>query len=245
MVKNSQLYSKVVKCLLRIISYIIIIFFYNVCFSKQPNSFQQAKAQASKIFLMHQQTLYCGCLYNKKNQIDLDSCNMQSASPIKRASRMEWEHIMPAENFGKNMSCWKERICIRNGKRYKGRKCCERISPEFRHREAELYNLWPAEGLINQVRENYLYSEINKTSNYYGCRFKVDKKHHQVEPDDRVKGLVARANLFMKKKYHIKLSKEQDNLYNEWNKKFPPMDWEKVWAKKVAEIEGYENPFIN
>ncbi len=111
--------------------------------------------------------------------------------------------------------------------------------------EAELYNLWPAEGIINLVRSNYHYSKTDKNLNYYGCRFSVDKENHLVEPDDSVKGLVARANLFMKKKYHIKLSSQQHKLFTEWNKKFPPMDWEKVWARKVAEIEGYDNPFIN
>lgn len=37
---------------------------------------------------------------------------------------------------------------------YKGRKCCEKIDATFQRAEAELYNLWPAEGLVNQARAN-------------------------------------------------------------------------------------------
>ena len=170
---------------------------------------------------------------------------MQSASSIKRARRVEWEHMMPAENFGNHFPCWREPLCTKkNGKQYKGRACCERIDPEFRHAEAELYNLWPAVGLVNQARSNYRYSPVQPNTLFYGCSISIDKSARKVEPADSVKGIVARANLFMAQHYAIRLSDQQQQLFTAWSKQFPPSVWEKEWAAHVAQTEGYTNPYI-
>lgn len=50
-----------------------------------------------------------------------------------RAKRVEWEHVMPAHNFGKHLPCWK------NG----GRKACKK-DPLFIRMEADIMNLVPA-----------------------------------------------------------------------------------------------------
>ncbi|STX38686.1 endonuclease [Legionella feeleii] len=214
-------------------------------FAKPPHDFQQAKRQATAIFDSHRETLYCGCTYNQQHQIDLASCHMNAAQTHKRAARVEWEHMMPAENFGKQFKCWREAVCRKDGKPYKGRRCCEKIDPDFKQAEAELYNLWPAEGVVNQARSNYRYAELAGNTDFLGCSFKIDRKLRQVEPDDHIKGVVARANLFMADKYNIKLSAAQRQLFEIWDKRFPPDAWEKQWASKVAAIEGYSNPYIH
>jgi deoxyribonuclease I len=237
-----------VQCLAIIRNIICVISLIMPCFSAladPPHTFRQAKQQANQIFSTHQKTLYCGCRYNKDHRIDLASCNMESAQTITRAKQVEWEHMMPAENFGRELKCWQKKICVKKGKRYKGRKCCAKINPWFKQAEAELYNLWPSEGLINQARSNFTYAKNNKkAANYYGCHFNIDKNLRQVEPDNKIKGIVARANLFMSDKYDIELSPEQRQLFLEWNKKFPPGAWEKHWAKDVENIEGYKNYYI-
>lgn len=213
-------------------------------FADAPQNFQQAKRVATRLFDNHRQTLYCGCRYNQQRQIDLASCHMQAAESIKRAHRVEWEHMSPMENVGRQFRCWREALCERQGKAYKGRKCCAKIDKQFRRAEAELYNLWPAEGLVNQARSNYRYGEVSEKRGFYGCVMQIDKKERKAEPDDRVKGLVARANLFMALHYGLKLSSSQRQLLEAWHKQFPPDDWEKEWALKIAAIEGYENPYI-
>jgi len=213
-------------------------------FPEPPHNFQQAKRDAAVIFDAHRQTLYCGCAYNKQRQIDLAGCHMETAQHKKRAAHMEWEHMMPAENFGRQFKCWRETLCRNKGKPYKGRKCCEKIDNNFKQAEAELYNLWPAEGLVNQARSNYRYAELAGKADFFGCSFKVDRRLRQVEPDDRIKGLVARANLFMSDQYNIKLSPAQKQLFEVWSQRFPPDAWEKQWASQVADIEGYENRYI-
>jgi len=216
------------------------------CFAEPPTSFYQAKKVALNLFSPnHPFTLYCNCTFTKDKRVNLTSCNMESAKNHKRANRIEFEHMMPAENFGKHFNCWREKLCVdKKGKWYRGRRCCKKINPTFKKAEAELYNLWPAVGVINQLRSNYRFSLFKKQALTYGCNITISKEFRKVEPDDRVKGIVARANLFMSVMYHINLSKQQKKLFELWNKQYPPTDWEKQWSRKIARIEGYYNPFI-
>lgn len=211
--------------------------------AEPPASFSIAKKQARKIFSNNRETLYCGCKYDQYNKVNLKSCGMRSAIRNKRANRIEWEHIVPAENIGGHFKCWREKICkTRKGKRYKGRKCCERQNKNFRRAEAELYNLWPAVGLVNAARLNYRYAPLNGSEHFYGCDFK--RQGRKVEPRDEAKGIVARASLFMSDRYNIRLSKSQRQLFRAWNKQFKPSKREIDWAKSVQKIEGYSNPYI-
>jgi deoxyribonuclease I len=171
---------------------------------------------------------------------------MQSATHLKNAHQLQWDHIVPAENLGRSFTCWHEPLCIRkNGTPYKGRSCREKISREFRIREAELYNLWPSVGLVNQARSNYSYTNFDTplTHEFYGCPIDIDKTLRQVKPRDEAKGIVARASLFMSQRYGIPLSPAQKALFETWNKQYPPSTWEKTWAHQVADIEGYSNPY--
>lgn len=208
-----------------------------------PNSFAQAKKIAGQLFASHQVTLYCHCQYHHK-KVNLASCGMQSAEPIKRAHRIEWEHMVAAEHFGRHFKCWREPLCERHGKHYKGRACCEQIDAQFRHVESELYNLWPAVGLVNQARSNYRFSELGASPDFFGCGMIIDRASHRVEPPHDAKGIVARAYLFVSEHYHLPLSSSQRQLFESWNILHPPSAWEKNWAMQVAEIEGYENHYI-
>ncbi len=125
------------------------------------------------------------------------SCGMGEAQENKRAHRLEWEHMVAAEHFGQQFECWRKPLCSKNGTTYKGRACCQKIEPRFKEMEAELYNLWPEVGLVNQARSNYRFGIVGNASNYYGCGIKIDSTHRTVEPGDNAKGIVARAYLFI------------------------------------------------
>ena len=211
-----------------IFSILLLSLFSNLIFASTPSSFIKAKQLVYQIFSNHPKTLYCGCAYNSKHKVDLRSCHMDSA----------------ADTLGHQLSCWQTTICEHHGKHYKGRKCCEKLDYHFRQMESELYNLWPAVGLVNIARSNYLYAEVDSTDKFYGCDFKINKSSKEVEPANKVKGIVARATLFMSDKYHIPLVENKRQLYLSWNKAFRPSIWEKEWALKVAKIEGYSNPYI-
>lgn len=218
---------------------------FTLNFAAVPQTFSSAKKIAFNLFEPHKMTLYCGCKYDSDKNVDLISCSMNAATSIARAHRIEWEHMMPAEHFGRSHSCWTEKICTnkKTGKAYKGRKCCEKSDPEFRLQEAELYNLWPAVGSVNQERSNYNFGLLVNKRGFYGCEFEADKERRIAEPPDRAKGIIARANLFMADKYKVELG-EQKELFLKWNKQFPPDFWELSWAAEVAAIVGYDNPYI-
>lgn len=225
---------------------ILLILPFSLSFAVQPLTFSTAKKIAEDLFSVHRVTLYCGCTYDSEKHVDLTSCNMNTAMHVERANRIEWEHMMPAEHFGKNHRCWTENMCVneKTGKGYRGRKCCEKIDHEFNKKEGELYNLWPAVGAVNQARSNYAFGILNNKRGFYGCEFEADKQLKIAEPPDRAKGIVARANLFMADRYQVEISKAQRELYQQWSKQFPPDFWELRWAEEVASIVGYRNPYI-
>lgn len=224
----------------------LLILSLSTSFAAPPLTFSTAKKIAFEIFNQHQITLYCSCRYDSDKQVDLSSCNMSTAAPVERANRIEWEHMMPAASFGRYHKCWTEKLCVneKTGKEYKGRKCCAKIDAEYKKKEAELYNLWPAVGAVNQERSNFRFGILENKRGFYGCEFEADKELKLAEPPDRAKGIVARANLFMADKYQVELSNEERELLEQWNKQFPPDFWELAWAAEVADIVGYENPYI-
>ena len=109
--------------------------------NEKIKNFSTAKKIALQIHAEHPYTIYCGCRYVGK-VIDLKSCGYQVHKDAKRAARLEWEHVVPAENFGRSFSEWRDGSpkCVRkNGKHFKGRKCAE-TNPEFARMEGDLYN---------------------------------------------------------------------------------------------------------
>jgi deoxyribonuclease-1 len=134
--------------------------FSSTLIAEHPKNFQEAKKQARIIWSSHPETIYCGCKYDKQLNIDHKSCGYEPEER-KRANKVEWEHLVPASWFGKQKECWREPICEKkNGKKYKGRKCCEKIDGEFRKMHSDLHNLVPAIGEVNQARSDYRFGEI-------------------------------------------------------------------------------------
>ena len=161
--------------------------------------FPQAKRLALEIHKEHPLTIYCNCHYTD-HDIDLESCGYQAHKDPKRATRLEWEHVVPAEAFGQSFRDWREGSskCIRKGKKYKGRKCAEN-NPEFARIEADLYNLWPEDGELNGLRNNFAMAELGAEKagkgDFGGCKAKImDRKF---EPMPEAKGRVARVYMYM------------------------------------------------
>ena len=70
-----------------------------------PKTFVQAKKALVALYRAHpeQPSFYCGCTIRyqgKKMTPDWDSCGYQPRKQATRASRIEWEHIVPAWEFG-------------------------------------------------------------------------------------------------------------------------------------------------
>lgn len=221
-------------------------------------SFSKSKQELRKIHRDHQITFYCGCKYNyqdKNNMIDRGSCGYMPRNEYtkkgkknERARRIEWEHVIPAENFGRQFSCWRDgdMACVDSkGKSFKGRKCCEKVSKEFRIMQADMHNLQPAIGELNGDRSNLRYDfELPMAGQYGMCQFEVDFKGKRAKVKEELRGVIARTYLYFNKQYDMQLSKQDRQRFEAWNKTYPPSDWEKERNRRIEKVQGNANTFI-
>lgn len=190
-------------------------------------------------------TFYCGCQYDEKNKVDLKSCGVVPRKNAARAGRVEAEHVFPAHQFGHFRECWRdpEKVC---GDKISGRKCCEQSDKLFTMAHNDLHNLFPAVGEINGDRSNYNWGMIqNKKHEYGACDMAIDSSIRRAEPPDHVKGDVARVYFYMSATYGFKLSKQDMQLFEAWDKLDPVDDWERERNRRIAKIQGNPNPFVS
>ncbi len=201
-------------------------------------SFSKAKRILAKIYQgKHQESFYCGCNYyhkGKKLIPQLSSCGYEVRKQIKRANRIEWEHVVPAWNFGHQMQCWQKG----------GRKACKK-NKRFKRMEGDMHNLVPSIGEVNGDRSNYRFSHWNGIPHQYGqCDILVDFKKRKVQPPEHTKGQIARTYLYMAKRYDLSLSTQDKRLFKAWDKQFSTTRWECEKNMQIKAIQGNENPFI-
>lgn len=204
-----------------------------------PASFSQAKKEALKIYHDHPVSFYCGCditWQGKKGTPDLQACGYQVRKQQTRASRIEWEHVVPAWQFGHQRQCWQQG----------GRKNCTKNDTIFRSMEADLHNLTPAIGEVNGDRSNYNFSQWNgvEGKSYGRCEMQIDFKQRKVMPPDRARGSIARTYLYMSQNYGFQLSKSQTQLMQAWNRQYPADEWECKRDQRIAKVQGNHNPFV-
>ncbi|WP_298442595.1 endonuclease [uncultured Ferrimonas sp.] len=213
-----------------------------------PSSFSAAKKNLAKLYQneLPMESLYCGCRFTdsakgKKVKLvpALASCGYQSRVEKKkgkyyqRAHRIEWEHVMPAYDFGRQLQCWQQG----------GRKNC-RKDKTFKAMEADMHNLYPAIGEVNGDRSNYRLTDWNGRADQYGqCQMVVDFKRKQAQPPKRARGQVARSYLYMAQRYQIRLSKAQRKLYSSWHTMYPATPSECQRHRLVSQKQGQINPF--
>lgn len=206
--------------------------------AQHPTSFSSAKKQAVKIYKDHPTSFYCNAPIKwdgKKGVPQLKSIGYKVRKNLNRASRIEWEHVVPAWQFGHQLQCWKSG----------GRKLCGK-NDRFRKMESDLHNLVPAIGEVNGDRSNFSFSQWNGNvgANYGSCPVKVDFKTKKVEPPKHSRGAIARTYLYMESQYKFKLSRQQKQLMNSWNKIYPTTKWECERNKRITNVQGNPNKFV-
>lgn len=233
--------------------------------NRYSQSFYAVKqVMLDKIYYDHRQTLYCNAKFDKFKQIrelagfklpnirkvDFKVHDISTEELQRKASRMEWEHIVPAENFGRTFNEWSvgHKNCVSHkGKHFKGRSCAEQESEDFRYMYTDMYNLYPSIGAVNYLRSNFNFTQFNqmdKVNNLFGsCRLKIS--HNKVEPDDSVKGLIARTYFYMEQTYpRYKIGEPMRGVLKTWDKKYPVTHWECERAYRIEKVQGNTNKIV-
>ncbi len=208
-------------------------------------TFERAKSELNKIYADHRITFYCHANFNQKGFIELP-VGFVTPKYANRLNWKEWEHIVPAENFGRTFIEWREGDdkCVKKGKPFKGRKCAK-TNPEFALMEADMYNLVPAIGSVNAMRSNYNYTELGSgTPNTFGtCPMKIDGK--QVEPPPYTRGQIARTYFYFEEEYErFRISDKMKRLLTVWDKQYPVDKWECERAKRIEKVQGNTNNIV-
>lgn len=207
-----------------------------------PATFDCAKIEARES-VYHDRTdagtTYCGCSWEwvgrSGGRVDLFSCGYQVRAQDVRAARTEWEHIVPASNFGRARQCWQDG----------GRANCQRVDPVFNLMEADLHNLTLTIGEVNADRANFNFGMLPTTAYQHGaCDFKVDFKARTAEPRNEVKGMIARVYFYMHDRYDLPMSRQQQQLLMAWDRQFPVSAWEAERNRRITAIMRHGNPFV-
>ncbi len=239
----------------------LILSFQSIASHNSVSKFREAKLNMVEIFRVMDspKTLYCGCniKFPKRGGYmpDLSSCGYHSDKHAKNSVRIEAEHIMPAWEFGHEFKCWKKG----------GRKNCEHSDREFNKILGDLHNLYPSVGEVNNDRKNYAFTDFlsddgyqqnfgkkfiknyskHKVKGYGQCAMVIDRRKQKAMPPVRARGVISRAYLYMSSRYHIKLSKETQQLYQKWNKMYAPDKNECLRNSLIHSIQGNDNPFVS
>jgi len=210
-------------------------------------SFSKAKKILEKqVYTNYRTTLYCSATFDDKKKI-IPPKGFTTTKYVKRSKKVEWEHVVPAENFGRTFTEWRDghKQCINiKGKTFKGRKCAEKVNTEYRYMQSDLFNLYPAIGAVNALRSNYNFTMLPGVKSDFGsCTMKIDSR--KAEPPEIARGRIARTYLYMDdtyKRYHM--SKSQRQLMNAWDKMYPVNAWECNRAKKITSIQKSKNDVV-
>ena len=235
--------------------YFLVLFF--LCFqtiiaqanegNKKIESFSKSKNFLKKIHQENPVTFYCQCKYNY-NKPNWESCGFRPRKDKKRASRIEWEHVLPASYFGIKFDTWKNGhpdCKNKKGKKFKGRKCTEKIHSAYRKMQADLYNLQPTIGEVNGLRSNYQIGIINGEKREFGnCDIEINNKI--VEPTEKIRGNIARTYLYMEYTYpkYVTFNQNIKSLIKKWDETDPVDEWECFRADKIQKIQGNLNQIL-
>ena len=211
-------------------------------------SFQAAKRHLTILYADHAQTLYSGCAFDLDRQVDTADCGYRQQREGRRAHSLEWEHVVPAEAFGRGFAAWQvgHPDCIdRRGRLFRGRQCAAKVDLTFRRIEADMYNLYPEIGELNNLRANIPMGRVEVSRYDFGTAgVRLGEGHFQ--PRQEVLGDVARTYLYMDAAYPmLQLLNGSDRaLYQLWSAADPVDAWECERARRIERVQGNRNLLV-
>ncbi len=229
---------------------IALSFSVSVCAApaEAQTTFRASKQLLNQVWSDHRVEVYCGCSFDATMRV-IGTCGLpipltRKGEPNPRARKIEFEHVVPAEDFGRQRPCWREVQKDRRGH-------CEETDPVFAQMHADPRNLLPALGLLNQYRSNLRYAEISGESRAFGsCDFErnpLGNGERTIEPPNALKGDVARVYLYFERTYGssgYRVSRQQMQLFLAWSKLDPPDAWELERDRRIEKLTGTSNPIL-
>ncbi|MEA3316269.1 MAG: endonuclease [Campylobacterota bacterium] len=249
---------------MRLISLLFIYILSTNLYAKSGNTkfkdFNNATKQLmNKVYnKIENRTIYCQAEFENKKIININKYT--NNRDISR-KRLEWEHIVPAQNFGKNFIEWKygDKKCIEKG--IYGRDCLQITNERYQYMQSDLYNIYPSIGFINAKRSNFDFKDgdtrINEVISFannlfndkeyeFGkCSIIINKQDKNVIPPNYTKGIIARTYLYMDSTYKkYRLTNKQRKLFEKWNKAYGVTQKECHRAKLISKLQGNHNKLV-
>ncbi len=114
--------------------------------------------------------------------------------------------------------------------------------------KADLHILFPTMSYINSIRGNFPFGEV-LTAKLEPCTqatLGINSAGEQVfEPDDIIKGDMARAIFYFSVRYKVKVDKNQEAALRRWHQLDSPDAREIELNEKIFDIQKNRNPFID
>lgn len=114
--------------------------------------------------------------------------------------------------------------------------------------KADLHILFPTMSYINSIRGNFPFGEV-VTAKQTPCSqaaLGMNAAGEQVfEPDDAIKGDMARATFYFSTRYKVKVDKNQEEALRRWHQMDKPDVREVELNDKIFDIQKNRNPFID
>nr|WP_210472307.1 endonuclease [Vibrio crassostreae] len=191
-------------------------------------------------------TIYCEALFDDKKNITLPD-GYKTDKYRSRLKKYETEHVLPAENFGRTFSEWREGHpkCINSkGKLFKGRRCAEKVNLDYRLMQSDLYNLYPSIGATNAARQNYNFTMLPQAKSSFGsCDMRIEDR--KVQPPEHSRGKIARVYMYFEQAYsRYSMSDSQRKLMSAWDKQYPVTDFECRRTALIEEKQGNTNVVV-
>lgn len=117
---------------------------------------------------------------------------------------------------------------------------CEQDN-HYRQIASDLHNMVPVRTRTEMKRRNVRYEELGESVNSDDCGMRESAGFF--EPPPRVKGDVARTVAYMVDTYDLPWLGAKP-VFKGWNRQDPPDDTELTRHRRIAEIQGNENPFV-
>lgn len=225
----------------------LIISLFPIVVSANQNTQIDSFSKAKRLLMQQvynsearRKTVYCDAIFDAKKRVT-QPAGFDNTLYTSRSKRVEFEHIVPAENFGRAFVEWREgdKQCVNSkGKPYKGRKCANKSNHEYRLMQADGYNLFAAIGSVNAYRSNYNFQMMSGTESDFGsCDFHVENR--KAQPPEQARGVIARTYLYFDMTYsQFRLSQPQRKLFTAWDKQYPVSEFE---CKKAQIVEAYQH----